>query len=457
MNPGLSKQLEQAKNDILTGEYDRALESLNQIIAEEPENSPLYIESLVCLGQLHWHRGKYESAQSALELAKNLGVKHDFKSLGGEAVRYLGNVLIDQGFPKEAESHYRQALEFFREVGNREGIARTMNNLGVSFTERGDYEQGLEFYTQALTMHRELNDLVGEGAVLNNLGEVHRFRGDYEEAERLYQISLEKDKELGDPYGQALCWGNLGAVALAKKDFEEAERRVRTAVEIFEELRTFDLVYVEITGLMSGILANTKRFEESQEFVEKMWDVQMNLGSDYATSICAFYSGLLAQKRGNLHTARSEFTNCLEISQRGAVFEYQLLSMIQLVELELQTYRLTQEDEYLEMMETRLDQTLEIARKHNSIGAQVQLLTLKGFLDVENQQFLKGLENFAIARELAVEKGFESRVEQIDKHIDKIQQRIETSIHAGSESIDKKLKRMQGYIEECQRVVLASK
>ena len=108
-------------------------------------------------------------------------------------------------------------------------------------------------------------------------------------------------------------------------------------------------------------------------------------------------------------------------------------------------------------MRERLDETLKIAGKHKSVGAQVQLLTLSGFFHMENQQFLKGLEELAKARELCEEKGFEAQIKKLDKDIEKVQKRIETSIEVSTETPEQKLKRIEGYIEECQRIVLASK
>ncbi len=457
MTSEANNQLHSAKNAMKNGEYDKAVVALSDILAQEPQESEVYIDALVSMGEIHWQRGKYDIAISTLETARDLGLKNKRPDLSGWAIRLIGNVLIDQGFPSKAQEYYSRALELFQGINHKRGTARCLNNLGVANAERGEYDKALEYYNRALDFYKEIDDKVGEGAVINNLGEVYRFRGEYDDAEYLYRRSLDQDKALGDRYGQALCWGNLGAVSLAKKDYAEAEKRTATAIDMLEKLGTLDLVYVEIQGLMVSVLADTKRFDEGQNRLDKMWAAESNMKSEYATSICEFYGGVLAQKRGNLHTSRKHYMRCLELSQKGTVFEYQLLSLIQLVELELQTYRITQEDEYLEFMEEKLEQTLSLAESHNSYGAQVQLMMLHGLLRMENEQFLKALEELAKARELAFEKGFNSRVQTIDKHIEKVNQRIDASINASGVNVDQKIKRLQDYIEECQRVVLASK
>jgi len=438
------------------GNYDEAVVTLSDIIAQDSQDSETYIEALVSIGEIHWQRGNYDAAIASLERARDLGIRIGRMDLSGRSLRLIGNVLFDQGFPDQAEDYYLRSLGLFKEINEKKGIARCYNNLGVANAERGEYDKALDYYNRALNIYKEIKDQMGEGAVINNLGEIYRFRGEYTDAEYLYQRSMKSDKELGDIYGQALCWGNLGAVSLGIKNFKEAENRVTTALKIFDDLGTRDLVYVEICGLMVSILSQTKRYEEGQEFLDKMWAAEANLRSEFATGICEYYGGMLAQRSGNLHTARKHFVRCLELSE-GRVFEYQLLSLIQLVELELQTYRMTQEEEYLERMEERLEQTLHLAESTHSYGAQVQLMMLHGLLRMENQQFLKALEELAKARELGFEKGFNTRVDLIDKHIEKVNRRIEASINPATETVDQKVKRLQDYIEECQRVVLASK
>ncbi len=448
--------LKPARDAMKAGEYDNAVELLSDIIANYPDESEAYMESLVSIGEIHWQRGNYDASVASLERARDLGIRHGRMDLSAWALRLIGNVLFDQGYPDQAEDYYLRALGLFKEIGEKKGIARCYNNLGVANAERGEYDKALDYYNRALNMYKEIKDQVGEGAVINNLGEIYRFRGEYTDAEYLYQRSLRSDEELGDIYGQALCWGNLGAVSLGTKDFKEAEERVTRALRIFDDLGTRDLVYVDICGLMVSILSQTKRYEEGQEYLDKMWAAEAKLRSEFATSICEYYGGMLAQRSGNLHTARKHYTRCLELTE-GRVFEFQLLALIQLVELELQTYRITQEDEYLERMEERLEQTLHLAESTNSYGAQVQLMMLHGLLRMENQQFLKALEELARARELGFSKGFNTRVELIDRHIERVNRRIESSINPATESVDQKVKRLQDYIEECQRVVLASK
>lgn len=446
-----------AIEEVDSGAYDPALTKLNEIVSSEPESSEIHIEALLYLGEAYREKGLYEQSKKTLERAKGLGIEYGFKNVTAKAIRLIGNTLLDMGLTTQAEEQYQRALTIFEEAGDILGVARCLNNLGVVRADRGDLPSAIELYERSLKIHTKLNDSFGIGACLNNIGEIHRLRGDYDQAEELYRRSLQGDRKRGDKYGQAICWGNLGAVALARKDFKRAETRTQRAVDILDGLDTRDLAYVEMRGLMVGLMSATGRFDQAHLHLDEIWSAAEALNSDNADMICEFYSGVLAQRQWNLSFARTHFNNCLELAKRKGFFEYVLFSLVQLVELELLHYRLTLEDTYLKAMKQDLDQALELAEQHNLHGALVELLILQGFFYVENQEFTKGFEDLLAARRLCEEKGFVARKMSVDQQIDKIRARMDSSQEHAPETIEQKMRRFQDYIEDCERIVLASR
>src|SRR5438105_4121141 len=77
---------------------------------------------------------------------------------------------------------------------------------------------GRAVYQDSLAIRRELGDRPGIAASLNNLGLVAFEQGDYPAARALYEESLAIRRELGDRRGIALSLGNLGTVAFEQGD-----------------------------------------------------------------------------------------------------------------------------------------------------------------------------------------------------------------------------------------------
>ncbi len=88
-----------------------------------------------------------------------------------------------------------------REIGNRQGEAASLGNLGIIANTRGDLAEAERFHRECMAIMREIGNRYGEAGSLNNLGNIAQTRGDLAEAERLQRESLAIKKEIGDRHG----------------------------------------------------------------------------------------------------------------------------------------------------------------------------------------------------------------------------------------------------------------
>jgi predicted ATPase/DNA-binding CsgD family transcriptional regulator len=148
----------------------------------------------------------------------------------------LATLARRQGDYDAAVDSYEAALEIFRALDDRTGIAGTLNNLGVVAQDRGDYARARELLTEAHQHFASIGDQSRSAACLNNLGLVARRQGDLAGAVTLYEQSLAIWEQLGDQLRRALCLNNLGVVAYALNDIQAAETRYRDALAVYRQL-----------------------------------------------------------------------------------------------------------------------------------------------------------------------------------------------------------------------------
>ncbi len=86
------------------------------------------------------------------------------------------------GDRREAADTYTQALEIYRQIGDRLGEAIALNNLGQVRYATGDYPGAAQATAQALEIYRQIGERRGEANTLNNLGRIRYITGDYPEA-----------------------------------------------------------------------------------------------------------------------------------------------------------------------------------------------------------------------------------------------------------------------------------
>ena len=83
-----------------------------------------------------------------------------------------------QGDEERALALGEESLALFREIGDRAGIGRALNLLGVVAEDRGDYDRATTLFEEALALHREDDDHPWTAHALRHLGLVTYGRGD---------------------------------------------------------------------------------------------------------------------------------------------------------------------------------------------------------------------------------------------------------------------------------------
>jgi CHAT domain-containing protein/Tfp pilus assembly protein PilF len=147
----------------------------------------------------------------------------------GVAYRSLGQ------YPKAIE-YYQQSLAIFKEIGDREGEALSLNNLGVAYRSLGQYPKAIEYYQQSLAIFKEIGDREGEARSLNNLGNAYDALGQYPKAIEFYQQSLAIFKEIGDRNGEAGSLNNLGLAYHSLGQYPKAIEYYQQSLAISQEI-----------------------------------------------------------------------------------------------------------------------------------------------------------------------------------------------------------------------------
>jgi CHAT domain-containing protein len=82
----------------------------------------------------------------------------------------LGNAYNSLGQYPKAIEYYQQSLAIKKEIGDRNGEAKSLGNLGNAYNSLGQYPKAIEFYQQSLAITKEIGDREAEGINLSNLG-----------------------------------------------------------------------------------------------------------------------------------------------------------------------------------------------------------------------------------------------------------------------------------------------
>jgi class 3 adenylate cyclase/tetratricopeptide (TPR) repeat protein len=155
--------------------------------------------------------------------------------------------------------YYSQALEVYEGMGNHQGMAIALLNMGNTALAFSRLREAEEYYRRSLKMYEEAGSRWGVANCTGNLGCVASELGEHSRALELYQESLDISRSIGDMEGQAICCLNLGDAHLAMADPPAAEERFTEAMEaaLSAGLRPLSLAAVRglaETGRLGGLL-----------------------------------------------------------------------------------------------------------------------------------------------------------------------------------------------------------
>ncbi len=104
-----------------------------------------------------------------------------------------------QGNYKEAEKYYRDSLELKKGLGDKQGIAQSLHQLGMIQQDQGNYKEAEKYYRDSLELLKGLGDKQGIAASLHQLGTINEANKAYGEALEHYAISLSILFEINSP------------------------------------------------------------------------------------------------------------------------------------------------------------------------------------------------------------------------------------------------------------------
>ena len=177
----------------------------------EPPQSELASRLAVALGQ-HWYtHGR--AVEGAAWLRRVHALEGIPPGLRAGVAQRLGVLLDQQADKPGAAEVLEEALDLFRQVGDRAGQGRALNSLASALRTVASTARARELYDQALRVRVEIGDEAGISVTTFNLGLLAMDDGDYENARLLFERSHDIDASLDDEWGAMI--GSLGIAAAA--------------------------------------------------------------------------------------------------------------------------------------------------------------------------------------------------------------------------------------------------
>jgi predicted ATPase/class 3 adenylate cyclase len=170
-------------------------------------------------------------------LERAISVSGDTASAArGKALTGACHLAWRRGENALARSRGEEALTIHRQLGNKEGIAISLNALGNVATSERQLSLARRCFEESLALSRASEDLWGIGQSLNNLGSIALMENDYAQARSLCEEALTIAERMGDLANVHIRLRNLSHLDCEEGRFDSARSRGEQALRMARRL-----------------------------------------------------------------------------------------------------------------------------------------------------------------------------------------------------------------------------
>ncbi|MFC7156734.1 tetratricopeptide repeat protein [Halomarina halobia] len=278
------------------------LASLADGLDDDVEAATLHARSLKFRGTVALRRSEFDEAESFYE--RGLA---GYRALGDEqgeadAINNLGIVAWSRGDLGEAEAYLRDCLERYRAMDDRRAEADAQFNLATILDSLGDLDAAADHYRSCLDHYRAAGDRRTEADTLNNLGNLRRTRGDLDASERSLTQALDTYRDIGDRLGEANCLHNLGHVAQLRGEYDGAVEYHERGLDAYREVGDTQGI-AHCLNKLGDVDRRRGDLASAESYYRRSLEHRRDIGDGIGEAQSLLNLGRVAHRRGDDETA----------------------------------------------------------------------------------------------------------------------------------------------------------
>ena len=202
----------------------------------KPAPEPTQARLLSILAAVHTARRDWDSAIATYEAAIDASASFfDLRHLAG-MYRDLSTAFQERGATETAVKYGTRAVALYEVLRDRVGLARSENELGVLYLQRGKQAEARKHLDRSLQVSQEADHEAGRSRILLSLCDLSLQEGNAEQAYAFAQQALELAERQNDTgsVATAHCW--LGRAQDAAGNYADSDREFELGIRMFEGL-----------------------------------------------------------------------------------------------------------------------------------------------------------------------------------------------------------------------------
>ena len=298
----------------------------------------------------------------------------------GESVTILLNRRkgeLEEGFNKGYE-----LIREIRETENRYILNRLLNNTAICLIESGKLKDGLSLLVEAFSFSEIIANELQLAIGANNIGFIYRTMGDLEKSMKYFFIALDNAKKAKvAPYIVA-TETNIAHLHL---DFGNPTMALSDSEDALKSLEKSDVpiphrIQVALDLCRADIFETMDRFDDASETLKHAINLIEDGNLNAELPKVYLRQARLSARQSNLGEATKLLEKAHSIALNNSLFEIIVNAKLQLAEIDLLKYRMTNEKVLLLNALEKISDSKQLCLEQDYILILIDTLILEGLL-----------------------------------------------------------------------------
>src|SRR5260221_13998227 len=285
------------------------------------------------IGSIYDGTGKADLAlknyNQALTIRREIGDKQGTANVLSD----LGDFYVEHGKYDDALRLFKESLGYQIEIHNDQIQGQVMNIIAIPYFSNGDSENARTYFERALQVREKLKVPSDIADTLNNLAETSMRTGQFEQAQDQYLRVLDLRRTSGDPRGAALASSGLGTLFGYQGRYGAAVGAQQDAVKGLTEAKEQGFYSTEVLTAYGYALAQARRRDEAAQWLADALNAARTDKNQPQIGTALTYQGDNAYYRGDLKAAAAAYQESLQTGVKSGDAHLVLLNKINLAKL----------------------------------------------------------------------------------------------------------------------------
>ena len=254
---------------------------------------------------------------SSIRLAKeaiSLAIKID-KDLHAQALSALAFFYMIQCNYTESNKLSQQALAYFEQQENQEGIADAKFNIASIYYKTDQFHAGLLLLLDCQTIYRQLKNYTREASVLKSIGTIYEYLGDINSATLVYKESAEIAIKVQDSNLESNAYNPLSGIYLNQGKIDEAMAMIEKSISLKESTNDQRGLGFALYG-RGKVHTKTAQFKKAEHDFLKSKQIHEAMGDKLGLCMTHNKLGVLYFDMKNFIESRKAFNKALSIATK---------------------------------------------------------------------------------------------------------------------------------------------